>query len=112
MPSSLVGWSPHPPPPSSVLSPSSTANQPPLRTLKRRFEQDEEQADQLSGHGPGAKDVAMERSPTPERPKRATPKRARNGLVFAQEHKEGRSTKESHNPSIGNQDVDVGVLLG
>ncbi|KAH8997616.1 hypothetical protein EDB92DRAFT_1840742 [Lactarius akahatsu] len=110
MPSSLVGWSP-PLPPSSVLSPSSTANQPPLRTLKRRFEQDEEQADQLSGHGPGARDVAMERSPTPERPKRATPKRARNGLTSAQEHKEGRSTKESHNPSLGNQDVDVGVLL-
>lgn len=110
MPSSLVGWSP-PPPLSVVLSPSSAANQPPLRTLKRRFEHDEEQADQMSGHGPGPRDVAMERSPTPERPKRATPKRARNGLTFAQDHKEGRSTKEFHNPSTGNQDVDVGVLL-
>ncbi|KAH9175442.1 hypothetical protein EDB89DRAFT_1947081 [Lactarius sanguifluus] len=91
MPSSLVGWSLSSP--SSQLQssrPSSTANQPPLRTLKRRFEQDEEQADQLSGHGPGAQH--------PERPKRATPK-------------QGRSTKESHNPGLGNQDVDVGVLL-
>ena len=110
MPSSLVGWSP--PPPSSVLSSSSTANQPTLRTLKRRFEQDEEQTDQSSGHSPGARDIAMERSPTPERPKRTTPKRARNGLTSVHEHKEGRSTKESHNPTIGNQDVDVGVLLG
>lgn len=107
MPSSLVGWSP-----SSVLSPSSTANQLPLRTLKRRFEQDEENADQLPGHSPGARDIAMERSPTPERPKRGTPKRARNGLTFVQEHKEGKTTKESHNPSTANQDVDVGVLLG
>ena len=110
MPSSLVGWPPSHP--SSVLSPSSTANQPPLRTLKRRFEQDEEQAEQSSGHSPGARDIAMERSPTPERRKQATPKRARNGLTFVQEHKEGRPTKESHNQGTTNQDIDVGVLLG
>ncbi|KAH9982556.1 hypothetical protein BGW80DRAFT_1263806 [Lactifluus volemus] len=108
MPPSLVGRSSH-----SHLNgahPSlSSAN--PSRTLKRRFEQDEEQEDQSSGHSPNARDVAMERSPTPERPKRAPPKRARNNLTFAQEQKGGRSSKDLINSSVENQDVDVGVLL-
>ena len=107
MPSSLVGLSPHahtnvPQPPTSAINPS--------RTLKRRFEQDDEQADTSSGNSPGARDVAMERSPTPERPKRATPKRARNGATFAQGPKGEKSLKE--HSSVENQDVDVGVLLG
>jgi hypothetical protein len=109
MPSSLVGLSPHAhtnvaqPPPSSIN---------PSRTLKRRFENDDEQADQSSGHSLGARDVAMERSPTPERTKRAAPKRARNGTMPAQDPKGGRTSKELANSSAENQDVDVGVLLG
>ncbi|KAI9512813.1 hypothetical protein F5148DRAFT_1160157 [Russula earlei] len=107
MPSSLAGFSPHHPnvaqPPSSIISPS--------RALKRRYEQDDEQVDQSSGHSPGVRDVAMERSPTPERPKRAAPKRARTNGTFAQEAKVGRTTKELPNSSAENQDVDVGVLL-
>ena len=109
MPSSLVGLSSHvhtnvaqPPPP--AVNPS--------RTLKRRFEPEEEQADQSVGHSPGARDVAMERSPTPERPKRAAPKRARNNTTFAQETKGGRTPKDHPNLSSESQDVDVGVLLG
>jgi hypothetical protein len=109
MPSSLVGLSPHAytnvaQPPPFAINPS--------RTLKRRFEQDDEQTDQSSGHGSGARDVAMERSPTPERPKRAAPKRARNAATFAQEPKGERTSKEHPNSSVENQDVDVGVLLG
>ena len=107
MSSSLVGFShSH----SNVVQPPPSIN--PSRALKRRFEQDDEQADQSYSNGSGARDVAMERSPTPERPKRAPPKRARNSSTFAQEPKGGRMPKEHPNSSVENQDVDVGVLLG
>jgi len=106
MSSSLVGLSPHAH--SNVVQPLPSAS----RALKRRFEQDDDQADQSFSNGPGARDVAMERSPTPERFKRAPPKRARNNSTFAQEHKGGRAPKELPNSSAENQDVDVGVLLG
>lgn len=109
MPTSLVGRSPHTH--ASCVQPSPSAVNP-SRTLKRRFEQDEEHADQSSGHSPGARDVAMERSPTPERSRRSAPKRARNNLTFAQEHKGGRTPKDVVNSNVENQDVDVGVLLG
>ncbi len=108
MSSSLVGLSPHAH--SNVVQPLPSANSP-SRPQKRRFEQDDEQADQFSNNS-GARDVAMERSPTPERPKRAPPKRARNNPTFAQENKGGRIPKEHPNSSVENQDVDVGVLLG
>ncbi|KAH9968883.1 hypothetical protein BC827DRAFT_1121828 [Russula dissimulans] len=104
MPSSLAGLSSS----HANLAPSTTN---PSRTLKRRFEQDDEQADQSSSHSAGTRDVAMERSPTPERPKRSAPKRARNNSTSAQESKGGRAPKELPNPSTDNQDVDVGVLL-
>jgi hypothetical protein len=108
MSSSLVGLS-HShsnvvqPPPSAINA---------SRTLKRRFEQDDDQADQSFSNSPGARDVAMERSPTPERPKRAPPKRARNNSTSAQEHKGGRMPKGHPNSGVESQDVDVGVLLG
>jgi hypothetical protein len=109
MSSSLVGLSPHAH--SNVVQPLSSAINP-SRPQKRRFEQDDEQADQSFSNGPGARDVAMERSPTPERPKRGPPKRARNNSTFAPEPKGGRTPKEHPNSSVENQDVDVGVLLG
>lgn len=109
MPSSLVGFSPHAH--TNVAQPTSSSINP-SRTLKRRFEHDDEQADQLSGHSSGTRDVAMERSPTPERPKRAAPKRARNSTTPAQDPKGERTSKEPHSSSVENQDVDVGVLLG
>lgn len=108
MSSSLVGLSPHAH--SNVVQPLSSAIT--SRPQKRRFEQDDDQPDQSFSNSPGARDVAMERSPTPERPKRAPPKRARNNSTFAQESKGGRSPKEHPNSSVENQDVDVGVLLG
>ncbi|KAI0307884.1 hypothetical protein B0F90DRAFT_1678124 [Multifurca ochricompacta] len=110
MSSSLVGWSP-PAHASALQHSSSTTNPPPLRALKRRFEQDEEQAELSSGQNPGARDITMERSPTPERPKRAAPKRARNSSPILQEHREGRGLKYSHHLAVENQEVDVGVLL-
>jgi hypothetical protein len=62
---------------------------PPLvRPHKRRHEADD--------------DDVMDRSPTPERLKRAIPKRVK--LSQAEAQKEAKSEKES--------DVDVGVLLG
>jgi hypothetical protein len=109
MPPSFVGLSPHSL--SNVTQPPTSAN--PSRALKRRFEQDDEQADQPSSHSPGARDVvAMERSPTPERPKRTAPKRARTNQTFTQGSKGERTPKEQPNSSEENQDVDVGVLLG
>lgn len=109
MSSPFVGLSPHAH--SNVVQPLP----PPINTSrpqKRRLEQDDEQADQSFSNSPGARDVAMERSPTPERPKRAPPKRARNNSTFVQEPKGGRIPKELPNSSVQNQDVDVGVLLG
>jgi hypothetical protein len=108
MSSSLVGLShAH----SNVVQPFPSAINP-SRPQKRRLEQDDEQAEQSYSNSPGARDVAMERSPTPERPKRAPPKRARNNSTFTPEPKGGRIPKELPNSSVENQDVDVGVLLG
>lgn len=77
------------------------------RIAKRRLEHDDDEACQRD-----ARDDAMERSPTPERPKRAAPKRARTtpGVIAT-----GRGQKENqaqgNTPNDGS-DVDVGVLLG
>lgn len=51
----------------------------------------------------------MDRSPTPERPKRGPPKRARVLNVAESGNKE--KSKESTSPG-DDSDVDVGVLLG
>jgi hypothetical protein len=55
----------------------------------------------------------MDRSPTPERPKRAPPKKAR--VINAIEAENKGKGKERQFPGDGddaNVDVDVGVLLG
>lgn len=74
-----------------------------LRTQKRRHEADDE-----TEFG-GRRDRSMDRSPTPERPKRAAPKRARVALV--QDPSKPRDNKSSGN-NEEHQDVDVGLLLG
>ena len=52
----------------------------------------------------------MDRSPTPERPKRAAPKRAR---VAPSQEAAGKDAKENRAPGTSEEDdVDVGVLLG
>lgn len=52
----------------------------------------------------------MERSPTPERPKRAAPKRARTTPAIVAGSKDSRGGQDGSNSPDGN-DVDVGVLL-
>lgn len=77
---------------------------PQVRVTKRRHEHDEDE---------GKHDEAMDRSPTPERPerpRRAVPKRARTTPAAVGAVKDGKSAKEGK--SSGENDVDVGVLLG
>ncbi|KAI0686812.1 hypothetical protein BC835DRAFT_1287328 [Cytidiella melzeri] len=70
---------------------------PQVRIAKRRIEHDEDD---------GKHDEAMDRSPTPERPKRAVPKRARTAVLAVKDAKDAKDGKSS-----GENDVDVGVLL-
>ncbi|KAJ7225592.1 hypothetical protein GGX14DRAFT_421308 [Mycena pura] len=78
----------------------STSFNPPVRAQKRRHEEEEPAP---------SRDHSMDRSPTPERPKRAPPKRAR---VSPTGSKEERDAKENKAPSPPDEnDVDVGVLL-
>lgn len=74
------------------------------RVQKRRHEPDEE----LDSFRQAGRDVTMDRSPTPERPKRAVPKRAR--VAHPTEANGESNTKESKQRSE-EEDVDVGVLL-
>lgn len=76
------------------------------RVQKRRLESED---DAESSRHVG-RDVPMDRSPTPERPKRAALKRAR---VTSQddESKDQQSSRTSKNVD-SDSDVDVGVLLG
>lgn len=98
---------------------ASNISQPsPSRLQKRRH--DPEDDENFGGHSrhtlshastAGLRDDAMDRSPTPERPKRAPPKRAR--VMNATDSGNKEKSKESK-PSGSEEDgdVDVGVLLG
>ncbi|KAI0053333.1 hypothetical protein FA95DRAFT_1674363 [Auriscalpium vulgare] len=111
MSSPVVGWSPsgahgvfsHP---AAIQQLASTMSQPPTRSLKRRVEDD----DQSGPSRQGSRDDAMDRSPTPERPKRTIPKRART-TPATPGFKEGGTSKENQLREPDDQDVDVGVLL-
>ncbi|KAI6007268.1 hypothetical protein EDD15DRAFT_2210082 [Pisolithus albus] len=74
------------------------------RVQKRRHEPDEE-TDSFRQVG---RDVTMDRSPTPERPKRAVPKRAR---VAHPTDANGESNTKEGKQRDEEEDVDVGVLL-
>lgn len=75
------------------------------RAQKRRHEGED---DSLT-----ARDASMDRSPTPERPKRAAPKRARVLPQTDSSSKDDTEFKENKAPSGADDlDVDVGVLLG
>jgi len=75
------------------------------RVHKRRHEPD----DEAESPRQTARDVTMDRSPTPERPKRSAPKRAK--LVQPTDAKDDSHTKESKQRNE-EDDVDVGILLG
>jgi hypothetical protein len=84
---------------------SSINQQSPTRSQKRRLEPEDDEA------GLKTRDQPMDRSPTPERPKRAAPKRAR---VQPPPHASAKdeTKKENKDPSSDDNDVDFGVLLG
>ena len=94
--------------PSAFQQLTSHTNLPPIphRVQKRRL--DTEDDAESSRHV--GRDVPMDRSPTPERPKRAAPKRAK---VTPQddESKDQQSSRTSKSLDA-DSDVDVGVLLG
>ncbi|KAF8078722.1 hypothetical protein FPV67DRAFT_1663413 [Lyophyllum atratum] len=80
-----------------------------IRAQKRRH--DPEDDGESARHG-GLRDASMDRSPTPERPKRAAPKRARVASHLDASPKGDTELKENKAPnSTDDQDVDVGVLL-
>ena len=79
--------------------------QPVQRVQKRRHDPE----DEAESPRQTARDVTMDRSPTPERPKRSAPKRAK--IVQLTDAKDGSNTKDPKQRNDEN-DVDVGVLLG
>lgn len=96
-PAIMAGWGP------VVHQPSSNNQFPATRVQKRRLEQDDDDEE-------ARPDVVMERSPTPERPKRAPPKRARRVDPSASD-----GSQNNQNPKDGGSsenEVDIGVLLG
>ncbi|KAL4070876.1 hypothetical protein J3A83DRAFT_4246073 [Scleroderma citrinum] len=74
------------------------------RVQKRRHEPD----DEAESPRQAARDVTMDRSPTPERPKRSAPKRAK--VVQPTDSKDDSHAKDSKQRNE-EDDVDVGVLL-
>lgn len=85
---------------------SSVSNQAtPVRNGKRRHEYDD---DETENSGRPGRDEAMDRSPTPERPKRAAPKRARTNPMATH----SKDNKAPGGEGSDANDVDVGVLLG
>ncbi|TCD67091.1 hypothetical protein EIP91_000554 [Steccherinum ochraceum] len=98
---SVVSW------PASPQAFSPAGNQAaPVRSGKRRLEHDDEDSENAPRH---SRDEAMDRSPTPERPKRAAPKRARTTPALATLSRDEKNDKNG-GARDGN-DVDVGVLL-
>ncbi|CDO73485.1 hypothetical protein BN946_scf185013.g120 [Trametes cinnabarina] len=71
-----------------------------MRVAKRRYEPDEDDLDE-----------SMERSPTPERAKRAIPKRARTTPTLVTIGKDQQASKENKQAQNDDSEVDVGFLL-
>lgn len=81
-----------------------------VRVPKRRHDPDD---DGESSRRSLSNDDSMDRSPTPERPKRAAPKRAR--VVNSSENASSKGTlSEGDKDGVGGSgdDVDIGLLLG
>lgn len=89
---------------------ASSITQSATRPHKRRLDPEEESE---NGRYPISRDESMDRSPTPERPKRAAPKRARVVNTGDAVSKSDPRSKENRSSSgTGDDDVDIGVLLG
>ncbi|KAF8632579.1 hypothetical protein AX15_001787 [Amanita polypyramis BW_CC] len=105
---SSVGWQPTTPGhtnPAAFQQLASSVSQS-SRAQKRRLEQEEDGEVQRYA---GQRDESMDRSPTPERPKRAAPKRPRVAPANGSS-KDDQDTKENKVRN-NDDDVDVGVLL-
>ena len=96
-PAIMAGWG------HVVYQPSANHQLPATRVLKRRLEQEDEDEE-------ARPDVVMERTPTPERPKRAPPKRARRGDTLSNDGSQGN--QHSKDGRSSDNEVDIGVLLG
>ena len=96
-PAIMAGWGP------AVHQPSSHYQLPATRVQKRRLEQED-------GDEEARPDIVMERSPTPERPKRAPPKRPRR--VDPSTGDGTQNHRGSKNDGSSESEVDIGVLLG
>jgi hypothetical protein len=107
-----TGWSPAATSGHTHSSPfqqfASNFNQPSASRLQKRRHEPEDDAESVRKP---QRDESMDRSPTPERPKRAAPKRARVAPPEANSKGE-KTSKESKDQSSDSNDVDVGVLLG
>ncbi|KZT05848.1 uncharacterized protein LAESUDRAFT_701194 [Laetiporus sulphureus 93-53] len=102
--SSMTGWPSHAPQSPWNLPINTQYAQ--TRPGKRRHEADEESENRQ------ARDEEMDRSPTPERPKRAAPKRARTTSALATIRNDEKGRKDGKTSSDNDEsDVDVGVLL-
>ncbi|KAJ3552256.1 hypothetical protein NM688_g4247 [Phlebia brevispora] len=77
-----------------------------IRPAKRRLEPDDEDT-----RSRPSSDDTMDRSPTPERPKRAVPKRARISSAHPSSLKDSKDGREAKDTAHDDNDVDVGVLL-
>ena len=86
-----------------LYQPATNHQLPVTRVQKRRLEQEDEDAEVRL-------DVVMERTPTPERPRRAPPKRARrtdpSSSDGSQNNQDSKGERSSEN------EADIGVLLG
>lgn len=89
---------------------TSAISSPSFKSNKRRLESDDEDSTSV-GKASATRDESMDRSPTPERPKRSAPKRARIAPADTGT-KEQSSVKENKVSSAEEDEVDIGVLLG
>lgn len=107
--SSMTGWSSvQLPYTQTPVQPHSSSQPSQTRINKRRLDPE----DYTDGSHKHARDDAMDRSPTPERPKRTAPKRPRTTTLITNV-KDRDNTKENKPPTTSDDnDVDVGVLLG
>ena len=96
-PAIMAGWG------HFVHQPSAIHQLPATRVQKRRLEHEDED-------GEARLDVVMERTPTPERPKRAPPKRARRGDTSGSDGSQNNQDPKGGGSS--DSEVDIGVLLG
>ena len=82
------------------------------RLQKRRLDPEDDSESSSSNQTQINGDESMDRSPTPERPKRTAPKRPRILNTVESGTKDEGIEKENKAPGSSEEDVDIGVLLG